>query len=61
MSLSRPILLPACLLFAVLLLGACGQKGPLYLPDDKPEPVEEPTPADDTTDEAENNDEENGR
>lgn len=53
--------LTACLLAMALLLGACGQKGPLYLPEDEPEPVEEPAPADDTTNDEDDNDEENGR
>ncbi|HUO82948.1 MAG TPA: lipoprotein [Gammaproteobacteria bacterium] len=39
--------LPGALLFA-LALAACGQKGPLYLPD---EPAAEPPPAADAADE----------
>lgn len=62
MKLSRSIPLSVCLMCALLALGACGQKGPLYLPEDDPEPVEEPAPADETTsEEDDNDDEENGR
>lgn len=52
-------LLPACLLALALLMGGCGQKGPLYLPDEEPERSEESAPADETKDDE--NNEENGR
>ena len=39
----------AALMLALLLLSACGQKGPLYIPGDEepPEPADEPTAEDD--------------
>jgi predicted small lipoprotein YifL len=34
MRYSRTVRLPLLLLVALILLGGCGQKGPLYLPDE---------------------------
>jgi predicted small lipoprotein YifL len=34
MRYSRTVRLPLLLLAALILLGGCGQKGPLYLPDE---------------------------
>jgi predicted small lipoprotein YifL len=48
-SVRRPTLLLLLGVLGVASLGACGQKGPLYLPDPAAQPAE-PAPADDKDD-----------
>jgi predicted small lipoprotein YifL len=43
-TLGRPSRRILCALALALLVGACGQKGPLYLPE-KPQPVQPQPPA----------------
>lgn len=46
-SVLRPTMLLLLGVLGVVMLGACGQKGPLYLPDPAAKPVAAPAPADD--------------